>query len=166
MKKNLALTYNEKEVKLTKKNYIIIIIPIILILTLIIGIALYVSINNNPSNKMKKYLEEIGYSCNKKICSKEIDGDFYRINYDDLILSVDNDIYRLTISSSTPVLEVLNDEFVCNYTKSDYDWFTTVDNTFIYEKKCEKYIEEVNKHTEKYKSIVNSAGVDVNKLKK
>ena len=55
-----------------------------------------------------------------------------------------------------------NDEFICTYTKPNYTRFTLIDNSFIFEKKCTKYIEEVNKHIEKYKEIVNSSGVDVN----
>lgn len=42
MKKNQELNYNKKNIKLSKKDYLIISIPIILILILIIVIALYV----------------------------------------------------------------------------------------------------------------------------
>jgi hypothetical protein len=162
MKKNLELTYNEKDLKLNKKNYITIIIPIVLLVVITIGIAIFVLITNNPSNKMKKYLNEIGYTCNKKTCTKEIDGDNYTINYKDITMYVENDIYRLKLNEDIPSLELKNDEFICTYTKPNYTRFTLIDNSFIFEKKCTKYIEEVNKHIEKYKEIVNSSDVDVN----
>ena len=72
MKKNLELTYDKEkllpstEVKLNKKNYITILIPIILVIILILGIAFYVFIITSPSNKLKKHLEEIEYICNNK----------------------------------------------------------------------------------------------------
>ena len=74
--------------------------------------------------------------------------------------------YRLTISDSTPSLEVKNTETVCTYTKGDYSLFTLVDNTFIYEKKCEDYIKDINKYIEEYKAIVKQSGIDVNKINK
>lgn len=166
MKKNLELTYKKEEVKLNKKNYLVITIPIILIVLITIGIALFVSITNNNSNKLKKYLNEVGYVCNKKTCTKEIDGDNYTINYKDIILYVENDNYRLTISDSSPALELKNDEHICTYTKADYKIFTLVDDNFIFDRKCEKYIKEVNNYIEEYKVIVNTSGVDVNKIKK
>lgn len=166
MKKNLELTHNSKEVKLNKKNYIVIIIPIILVIILIISIALFVTITNSPSNKLKSYLEEIGYSCNKKTCSKQTDESTYTINYIDNSFYVDNETYRLTISSESPALELKNDEFICTYTNANYTRFILVDDSFIYDKKCSKYISEVNKYIEDYKSIVNSSGIDVNNLNK
>ena len=166
MKKNLELTHNQKEVKLNKKNYIVILIPIILVIILIVSIAIFVSVTNSPSNKLKSYLEEIGYSCNKKTCSKQTSESTYTINYTDVSFHVDNEIYRLTINSETPALELKNDEFICTYTKADYTRFTLVDDSFIYDKKCSKYISEVNKYIEEYKSIVNSSGIDVNNLDK
>lgn len=166
MKKNLELTYKDNEVKMTKKNYVIIIVPIILVVLLIIGIALFVSITNNPSNKLNKYLEENGYTCNKKTCSNQVNDYNYTINYKDYNMYVENINYRLTIGLENPALELKKDEFICTYTKADYEIFTLVDDSFIYEKKCAKYIPEVNKHIEKYKSIVNSSGTDVNELEK
>lgn len=166
MKKNLELTYKGNDVKLNKKNYLIIIIPIILVVLLTIGIALFVFITNNNSNKLKNYLSEVGYKCNKKICTKQIDNANYTFNYKDIVLYIENDDYRLTLSDSTPALEIKKDEYVCTYTKADYTTFTLVDDNFIYEKKCEDYIKEVNNYIEEYKSIVNSSGIDVNKIKK
>lgn len=170
MKKNLQLTYNEEkqlptnDVKLNKKNIITIIIPIILVILLIIGIALYVFVYTSPSNKLKNYLEEIGYTCNKKTCSKELANNYYTINYSDISLYIENNEYRLTVSDETPTLEVKESEIVCTYTKGDYTRFTFVDDTFIYDKKCEKYLHEINYFIEEYKTIVKQSGIDVNKL--
>lgn len=172
MKKNLELTYNKEnllpstEVKLNKKNYITIIVPIILVVLLILGIALYVFVITSPSNKLKKYLEEIEYTCNDKTCTKEIDTIQYTINYKDISMYIENTEYRLTISESTPSLEVKNTEIVCTYTKGNYTRFTMIDDTFIYDKKCEDYIEDINKYIEEYKAIVKQSGIDVNKINK
>lgn len=166
MKKNLELTHNTNEVKLNKKNYIVILIPIILVVILIVGIALFVSITNSPSNKLKKYLEEVGYSCNKKTCTKQTEEGNYTINYSDITFYFDNENYHLTLSNESPVLELKNSEMICTYTKADYTRFALVDDSFIYDKKCAEYIPELNKYLNEYKSIVNSSGVDVNRLNK
>lgn len=172
MKKNLELTYDKqkllpgKEVKLNKKNYITIMIPIILVILLILGIALYVFIITNPSNKLKKHLEEIDYICNNKTCSKEEENTYYTINYKEFSMYVETSSYRLTISDSTPSLEVKNNETVCTYTKDSYTLFTLVDDTFIYDKKCENYITDINKYIKEYKTIVKQSGIDVNKINK
>ena len=166
MKKNLELTYKNNEIKLNKKNYLTIITPILLVLILIIGIAVFVSVTNSHSNKLKNYLEEIGYTCNKKTCSKEIEVSVYTINYKDMSMYVDNESFRLTIGNENPIIELKSDEYICTYTKSNYSRFTLIDDSFIYEKKCEDYIEKVNNYIKEYKQIVNSSGVDVNKLEK
>lgn len=165
MKKVKELTYNQ-DVKLTKKNYIIIVVPIILVLILIGVIALFVTTTNSPSNKLKSYLENIGYSCNDKTCHIQEDNITYTFNYVDIIFSVDNDNYHLTLSENSPILEIKNNEYICNYTKSEYKRFTLVDNTFNYDKQCSKYIDDINKNVNEYKSIVNNSGIDVNTLTK
>lgn len=172
MKKNLELTYDKEkllpstEVKLNKKNYITILIPIILVIILILGIAFYVFVITSPYNKLKKHLEEIEYICNNKTCTKEVKNTYYTINYKEFSMYVETPKYRLTISDSTPSLEVKNTETVCTYTKGDYSLFTLVDNTFIYEKKCEDYIKDINKYIGEYKEIVKQSGIDVNKINK
>ena len=169
MKKNLELTYNnnnENKLVLSKKNYITMIVPIILVLLLIVILIVCVKIFNSPSKKINKYLDEIGYICNKETCTKEDNNNLYTVNYSNVTLLVENEIYRLTISQNSPILEIKKDEYICNYTKGDYKMFTLVDDTFIYDKKCEKYINEINESIGKYKEIVNSSGADVNKIEK
>lgn len=165
MKKIKELTYNNN-VKLTKKNYLIMIIPIILVLILIIAIAIFVVITNSNSHKLKNYLEEQGYLCNRKTCLIQNDNNTYTFDYIDIIFSVDNDNYHLTISKAIPTLEIKNNEYICNYQKEEYEIFTLVDSSFIYDKQCSKYIEDINNNIEKYKAIVNNTGIDVNTLDK
>ncbi len=165
MKKVKELTYNN-DVKLTKKNYLIMIIPIILVLILIIAIALFVANTNSSSYKLKKYLEEHGYLCNNKTCLIQKDSNTYTFDYIDIVFSVDNDNYHLTISKQSPILEIKSNEYICNYQKDEYEIFTLVDNSFVYDKQCSKYLEDINNNIEKYKSIVNNSGIDVNTLDK
>lgn len=164
MKKNLELKHNSKEVKLSKKNYIIIIIPIVIVLIFLIVLALFIYKENTPSNKLKNHLEEIGYSCNKKTCSKQVGTNNYTINYSDISIYIDTEEYHLTLSKEILALELKNEEYICSYIKDDYTLFTTIDSTFIYDKKCAFYIPEINEFIKEYKSIVNSSGIDVNNL--
>lgn len=165
-KNNKELTYTSKEVKLNKRNYIIIIIPIILVLTIIIAIAFYVFAYSNPSNKVKRYLDNIGYTCNKKTCVYEENNIINTYNYKNHTLLIETNEYRLTIGKQTPILEVKNNEQICSYIKTDYKLFTKVDTSFMYDRNCEKYLEEINNSIALYEKIITSSNVDVNKIEK
>lgn len=166
MKKNEELKHHHDNDKLSKKNYIIIIVPIILAILLVIAIALFVFIFSNPSNRLKKYLIKENYICNSETCSKKINDDNYIINYKNGYFYVENDTYRLTLSNTTPSLEVKNSEYICTYTNSNYLVFTHIDSTFMYNKQCEKYINDINKNIDFYQRIFTDSEVDVNKLEK
>ena len=53
--------------------------------------------------------------------------------------------------------------YVCSYTKYEYKPFTLVDNTFIYNQICEKYVENVNSHIKEYEKIITEAKINVNR---
>ncbi len=168
-KNNKELTYTPQEVQLTKlskKNYITIIIPIVLILIIIAVIALIVIKTSNPSTKVEKYLNDIGYKCSDKSCVTEEKGVRKTYNYKTHALLVETDEYRLTVSKETPVLEVIKSEQVCSYIKSDYKIFTKVDTSFMYDKNCEKYIKNINESIDLYENIITSSNADVNKIEK
>lgn len=166
MKKNQELIHNEKKLKLNKKNYIIIIVPIFLAICLIVAIAFFVFIYTTPSNKIKKYLINNEYTCNKKACIKENNNTIYNYNYLENYLLIENEEYRLTISQNYPILEIKNNEYICSYTTLNYEIFMKVDNNFLYDKHCEKYIPDINKSIDLYKEIINDSKIDVNKIKK
>lgn len=165
-KNNKELIHTTKEVKLNKKNYLVIIVPIIFILIIIVALALSIISSSNPSNKVKKYLDNIGYNCNKKTCIKEENNIINTYNYKTHTLLVETDEYRLTIGTASPVLEIKNSEQICSYMTSDYKMFTQVDNTFMYDKHCEKYLSAINNSIELYKNIITSSNADVNKIEK
>ncbi len=166
MKKNEELKHYTKK-KLNKKNYIIIIAPIVLSIILIVSIAIYVFIFTNPSNKLKRYLEDKNYICNKEVCSKEEDDSNYIFNYKNFIMYVENDNYRLKIDiNEIPNLEIKSSEYICTYNKTDYKRLTHIDNTFIYDKKCDQFVIDINKSIDTFKLILESSDIDVNQLEK
>lgn len=160
MKKTELLTYTEKEKKLTKKNYIIIIVPIILIIVLIIAIAFYVFVYSNSSNKLKRYLLDKEYDCNKQICTKESNNNMYTIYYKDMTYIVENNEYRMTINDSgVPSLELKNEDYICTFTKSDYESLTHINDSFLHDKKCTNYINDINKNIDMFKNILENSKV-------
>ena len=166
MKKNNELTHKEKKLKLNKKNYFIIIFPIILVVICILVIALYTFYFSNPTIKMKKYLEESNYICNKSSCTIEKNGIIYNFNYKNMYLLTETDEYILTISENYPVLELKSEEYICSYEQPNYKIFTLVDDNFSYNKKCQKYIADVNNSIQFYKHVITESKIDVNNIEK
>lgn len=167
MKKNEELKHNTSKKKLTKKNYIIIIAPIVLSIILILTIAYYVFVYSSSSNKLKRTLLENEYSCNKQVCTKEQNNTHYSIDYKNIIFSVDTNNYHMTVNTNTtPSLEIKSKEYVCTFTKIDYSSLQHIDNTFLYDRQCENYIEEINKRTDEFKSLLDESKIDVNKIDK
>lgn len=168
MKKNLELVHykNDNKLMISKKNYITMILPIIFFLIIIIVIAYLVFFGNSSGNKLKSYLEQIGYTCNNEICTIEKDNKIYTYNLNNLKLIIDDMNYNITISENTPILEVKNKQTICTYTKPNYTIFTLVDDTYLYDNNCEDYIDIINNYIEEYKEVLTAAKVDVNKNEK
>lgn len=164
MKKNNKLVpYEDKKIVPIQKKKISIkklLIPVIIIAILVL--IVFISSLLNPSNKAKRYLEKNGYTCNKQTCTKDYNNNIYTFNYETLTYYVDTDVYYVNIGETTPSLTLKDDEYVCSFTKDNYKTFTLVDNTFIYNKNCEKYIENVNSHIKEYKEIIELAKINVN----
>jgi len=165
MKKNNKLVpYEDKAlVPVPKKKINIkkLIVPAIILIALIILIV-FISSLVNPSNKAKKYLEANGYICNKQTCTKDINNNIYTFNYETLTYYIDTETYNVNVGKENPMLTLKYDEYVCYFTKDNYKIFTEVDNTFIYNQNCEKYVENVNNHIKEYKKIITEAGINVN----
>lgn len=156
-KSNKELKFNDtQKKKLTKFNYIVIIVPICLILLLAAGIAFYVFVYNNDINKMKRYLEKDGYICNESTCTKDFGSDIYTIDYVDNIFIVDNSNIQIRVGEETPVVDVKNKEMICTYVKDEYNW-NFVDESFRYDKQCESYISEINSYLSYYMDLRQDA---------
>ena len=125
------------------------ILPIIVLIAVVV-LIIFISSLVSPSNKAKKYLEDNGYICNKQTCTKDSNNNIYTFNYDNLTYFVDTDFYYVNIGKEAPSLTLKDDEYVCTFTKDDYKVFTLVDNSFIYNQMCEKYVEKVNSHIKEY----------------
>lgn len=161
---NKLVPYEDKKlipVPKKKTNIKKLILPLIVIIVVLV-LIIFISSLLNPSNKAKKYLEKEGYTCNKQTCTKDSNNNIYTFNYKTLTYYVDTDKYYVNIGPTSPSLTLKDDEYVCSYTKDEYKIFTLVDNTFIYNQNCAKYVENVNSHIKEYKEIIESAKINVN----
>lgn len=157
MKKNRELKYEEpKKVKLTKVNYVVIILPILFILLLVSVLAYYVFVYNNDSNKMKRYLENDGYVCNRVSCTKEVNQEIYTIDYVDEVMMVDSTSLQVRVGKSVPVVDIKDKGIVCTYIKDNYN-LDLVDETFRYDRECGTYVMQVNRYLTYYKEIRQKA---------
>ena len=162
-KKNQIVPYEEKKLIPVQKNKLNIklILAVAVLLVLLILVVFIINITN-PSNKAKMYLENNGYICNKQTCTKDENSNIYTFNFKTLTYNVDTAIYHVNIGEDSPSLTIKDDEYVCTFIKDNYTMFTQIDNTFIYNKNCEKYIKKVNSHIKEYKQIITESGINVN----
>ena len=108
-------------------------------------------------------MESNGYICNNQTCTKDENNNIYTFDYEKLTYYVDTDFYYVNIGNSSPELTLKDDEYVCTYTTDEYELFTLVDENFIYNQMCEKYVEKVNFHIKEYEKIYIEAKIDVNR---
>ena len=161
-KKNELVSDKEKKIINTDKKKIGI-KKIILIAILISILVIFLYSKLNSSNKVKNYLESNGYICNNQTCTKDENNNIYTFDYEKLTYYVDTDFYYVNIGNSSPELILKDDEYVCTYTTDEYELFTLVDENFIYNQMCEKYVEKVNFHIKEYEKIYIEAKIDVNR---
>lgn len=163
-KKNQIVPYEEKKLIPAQKGKMNIKKIFLVVAILLVVLLLVVLITNitNPSAKAKRYLENDGYICNKQTCTKDENNNIYTFNFKTLTYNVDTAIYYVNIGQESPSLTIKDDEYVCTFIKDSYTIFTPVDNTFIYNKNCEKYIKKVNSHIKEYKQIITKSGINVN----
>lgn len=167
MKNNKELKYTiPKKAKLTKKNYIIIIIPIILILT-ITGFIMYLSFFYlTPNQKLKRYLEKNNYKCNKSVCYHKENNTITSINYQNATMTVDSPNYEIFIESSTPIVYIKDSDKSCKYTKLNSAFLSKIDDSYTYSNDCQKYLNDVNVYIVYYQDVLTNSHVDVNQILK
>ena len=115
-------------------------------------------------NKLKRYLISNNYECGKSTCHKEVDNVTYTVSYKKDSYQVFNETYTLNISKKTPYIVIKGKTETCSYEKEDYEPLRLIDDTFIYDKDCEKYIEDINKSIKDYKDILDKSKVDISEL--
>lgn len=153
MKKNYELKYDApKKKKLSKFNYVVITVPIVLILILVAGIAYWVFVINSNINRMIRYLEKDGYVCNKESCTKDFGTEIYTIDFVNNVLLVDSSSLQIRVGEESPIVDVKSKEMICTYQKDDYNW-DFVDETFIYDKSCSVYVSKINTYLTYYRKI-------------
>lgn len=165
MKKEIELKHKEKT-NLNKHNYIIIIVPILLVLLLIAAIALYVFVYSNPASKLKKYLVNNAYTCNKNSCSIQKGNETHIVYFKTGDISISTEEYDCYISSNNITYQSKTNEKVCTYYKENYQRLNPIDNSFTTDVSCEKNIDTINKNIIYYKELFTNIDIDVNKLTK
>ncbi len=157
MKENKELVHIEEKNKLTKFNYVVMIILIGSILLLVGVIAWFVFVHNSESSKLERYLKDEGYECNNDTCSKVNNNDVYLIEYKNDIMMVDNSEYQVRVGKITPMLDLKKQNLVCSYMKEDYSSGMKIDETFVYNSDCQNNMKLVNKYIEEYQTIKKKA---------
>lgn len=157
MKENKELVHIEEKNKLTKFNYVVMIILVVSILLLVGVIAWFVFVYNSESSKLERYLKDEGYECNNATCSKVNNNDVYLIEYKNDIMMVDNAEYQVRVGKITPMLDLKKKKLVCSYMKEDYSLGMKIDETFVYNSDCQDNMELVNKYIEEYQTIKKKA---------
>lgn len=161
--KNLELTHKETEQKKKySKKSIRLILSFVLAALLLVAILFYIFIYNSDSNKLKRYLINNNYTCNSSICSKDINGVTYNINYKNGDLNIDSPIYSFNLSNTNHKLELKKEKEHCLYEKNNFSKYDEVDETFTYSSRCKAYIEDVNEIISNYNIILGESKVDVN----
>lgn len=169
----MVQSYKVKKVKqekrklkdILKKYKIILIIGLIILVILSSsGFTVWYKEYNKPSNKLKRYLISNNYECGKSTCHKEVDNVTYTVSYKKDSYQVLNETYTLNISKKTPYIVIKGKTETCSYEKEDYESLRLIDDTFIYDKDCEKYIEDINKSIKDYKDILDKSKVDISEL--
>lgn len=164
MNENKQLTYNDNKKNTISKKELFKIISLSIITILIVGsIAYFFLVYLSDSNSLKRYLKSQGYSCSKKICKKEINDEKFEFNYKKAKLMITNDLYVLNINTKTPELEIKKDEYICTYRKDNYELGQSIDESFTYKPKCEKYILDINKYLKEYQTAIEKSKYNVNK---
>ena len=159
MKKD-TLTHKEEK-KISKKNMVLICILILLVLCFLSGISYYFLIYNKESNVLKRYLLTNDYTCNEKSCTKNISNNLYSINYYTGKLTVSNQDFIFKLSpNNLPTLEVKENDYICLFEKENYKPTDFIDENFVYNNYCKKYIDDINEIISFNILIYEEAGVN------
>lgn len=161
--KELTLNTKKTKKKLSFKQIkLILIISSIILLTLLI--LFYIFIYQCDSNKLKRYLKEEGFTCNSKICTKEINELTYNINIKDASLNVDSPNYSFILTNTKHSLEIKKENNICTYEKMPFSKYEQITEEFTYSRQCKVYIDVVNEIIKNYNIILEESKIDVNKF--
>ena len=165
-KTNNELVPIEEKKKITFKPNPKFIIISIAVLIILLACLYYFLIYRKPSNILKRYLIKEDFTCEKSICSKEIDKINYDVNYKKGTINATYSKYILSTESDNVKLLIKGTNKSCIYTNNDNVIGKEIDNSFTYNTECKEYIEDANKILEIYNEILESSKVKVSELKK
>lgn len=152
---NIKLIETKEKDIVAKRNYVVIFLPLVLLLILIGSIYVY----NTNTSRIKRYLTDKEYICNKVECTKEIDDYQYSIDVNNLDLTVSNDSYIVKIKSNEITLQRRADKRLCAYTSNQYNRTKQIDDTYSYSVYCQEYVSEINELITDYQTIITESKV-------
>lgn len=148
----------EKDI-VAKRNYVVLLLPIILLIILIPSLYIY----NTNTSKIKRYLTNNEYECNKIECTKTIEQNQYNIDVNNLDLTVSNDKHIIKIKSNEITLQKRADKRLCAYTSNQYNRTKQIDDTYSYSVYCQEFIPEINEIINEYKTILDESKIKLDK---
>lgn len=146
---------------LKKNNYIGYIFLLIIIIIFTIVLLIY----NTNTSKIKRYLTNKNYECNKVECTKILDNYRYIITIDTLNFKATSDIYNISVDDQEIILEKRSDKTSCVFTSTNYSKTKLVDETYLYTVYCQEYIKDVNKVLKDYHNILKESKVKIDNQK-
>lgn len=152
---NIKLIETKEKDIVAKRNYVALFLPIVLLIILISSLYIY----NTNTSKIKRYLTNKEYECNKVECTKTTDEQQYNIDVNNLDITVSNDKYIIKIKSNEITLQQRTDKRLCAYTSNQYNRTKQIDDTYSYSVYCQEYIPEINEIIEEYKTILEESKV-------
>lgn len=156
---NIKLVEKKEKDIIPNRNYVMVFLPIILLLILIGSIYMY----NTNTSKIKRYLTNEDYECNKIECTKEINTEQYIIDVNNLDLTIANDQHIIKIKSDEITLQRRVDKKTCAYTSKQYSVTKLIDETYSYTVYCKEYVSEINNILNDYHKILEESNVNISK---
>lgn len=153
--KNKELTHKENKKKMTKFNYLVIIIPIIFFLCIAGIIYYYTMIYNGTKNITKRELIKEGYTCGKNVCILQKEDIKYSYDINKELISVNSSTYDFLMENKSYTYNDTKKGNYCTYTKDDFTKGNKLDKTFTYNSPCDDYIDNVNDILDIYAEIQN-----------
>ena len=142
-----------------KRNYVVLFLPVALILILLASLYVY----NTNTSKIKRYLSNNKYECNKVECTTQIEEIQYSIDVNNLDLTATNDRYIIKINENAITLQTRSDKKTCTYTSNQYSRTKLIDDTYSYTVYCQEYVPEINSLLNDYQIIITESKVNIEK---
>jgi hypothetical protein len=152
---NIKLIETKEKDIVAKRNYVALFLPVVLLLILICSLYIY----NTNTSKIKRYLTNKEYECNKVECTKVTDDYQYNIDVNNLDITISNDKHIIKIKSNEITLQQRADKRLCAYTSNQYSRTKQIDDTYSYSVYCQEYVSEINELILDYKTILEESKV-------